>query len=346
MSLSSSSRLGQRLEVQIPPYLTDADEFPHEVRDVPLWSENYLCQAYDPTQEIGFYSHLSRSPFDPLVWHENFVLYLPGDRFLVARGYGTRVDPRIPSGGALSWECVDPYQEWRIRFDGGVQLVTGEELLAGPLTEGLHIGASLDLTARARSHVYDAANMKVASWGHMHYEQHHDYTGQIRWGDETIEFNGTGLRDHSLGPRDLSRMGPTLWHSGQFPSGRVFTVMLIPYRTGGEQRHCFIGDRDGVRPAALLNSPLINDASEIYDDYEMHLEELDGRRHLIRAKILQAMPFSLLGANEIANGNHGGADSSHLLFDCQARYEWDGEVGYGLTERSVAHPLPHEQARS
>jgi hypothetical protein len=330
-----------RFTVQVLDYLSDSDEYPHPVQDVPLWSENYLTQFYDPDAQVGVYMHLSRSPINPNLWLENFVVYLPGNRFLVSRGYGNRDTPTGPAAVGLSWECTRPYVEWIKRFDGGARLVSGEELIAGPLADGMHIGVQMELTCRASGHVFDMGDMSHQSWAKLHYEQHCDMTGHVSYLGKRIEVKGTGLRDHSVGPRDLSRMGNHVWHSGQFPSGRGFQFCNVRYREGcgdGELRYAVVTDHDGIHLATMENTPIITEESQAYDGYEMRMVTGDGTRHVIRAEVLQVMPFSLLGPNEISHGNNTGPAATHLLLDCQARYEWDGEIGYGLTERSVVRP--------
>lgn len=334
-------------KVQVLDYLTDSDEYPHPVQDVPLWSENYLTQFYDPEAQVGVYMHLSRAPFNPNVWLENFVVYLPGNQFLVSRGYGNRECPTGPGGAQLTWECTKPFVEWTKRFSGGARLVSGAELMAGPLQDGLHSGVEMELVCRAASHVFDMGDMSQQSWAKLHYEQHCDMTGYVTYLGQRIKLRGTGLRDHSVGARDLSRMGNHVWHSGQFPSGRGFQFCNVQYREGSgkddELRFTTVTDHDGIHAATMENTPIITEESQAFESYEMHIRTEDGTRHVIRAEVLQVMPFSLLGPNEIANGNHTGEATTHLLLDCQARYEWDGEIGYGLTERSVVRPYKRVQ---
>lgn len=330
----------RRFEVQVLPYLTDADEFPHPVYDQPLWSENYLTQAYDPDTDVGVYMHLSRTPFNPNVWLENFTVYLPGRRLLVYRGYGPNVSTDGAGGACLNWTCVDPYVHWIKRFEGGVQDTTYDELMTGPLKDGIHIGCSMELDVRSTSHVFDMGDVSGQEWGaKMHYEQHFETTGTIAFGNEVVEFTGTGLRDHSLGGRDLSKMSSHNWHSGNFPDGRGFNFSIVGWREADKSHSVgVVTTPDGIQMATVVNEPLIRAESEIWDPYEMVLRTEDGVEHVITAEVLSVMPHSLVGPNEIAYGNHTGTEASHLLLDCQTRYVWDGVVGFGLTERTVMRP--------
>ncbi len=129
------------------------------------------------------------------------------------------------------------------------------------------------------------------------------------------------------------------WHSGNFPDGRGFNFSIVGWREADKSHSVgVVTTPDGVQMAAVVNEPLIHAESEIWDPYEMVLRTEDGVEHVITAEVLSVMPHSLVGPNEIAYGNHTGTAASHLLLDCQTRYEWDGVVGYGLTERTVMRP--------
>ena len=66
--------------------------------------------------------------------------------------------------------------------------------------------------------------------------------------------------------------------------------------------------------------------------------ETDSGIETIKAEVLQSLPLLTLGPSELGFGTGEAPKSGHVLYDCQARYEWDGEVGYGLLERSVERP--------
>ena len=46
--------------------------------------------------------------------------------------------------------------------------------------------------------------------------------------------------------------------------------------------------------------------------------------------------MSFVGPAEIAIGTHSAPAANHHYIEGVARFDWDGEVGHGIAERSVA----------
>lgn len=325
--------------VHRPVHLTDIDELTHPVEDVALWSENYLSYVWSPSNEVGVYMHFNRPPFNPRLWHDIFVVYLPGDEYLVAKGFTpeTNAAARGPRGAGLDWTCNEPWAQWTKRFEGAVQHVTGDELRSGALLDGVHTGARMELVYRAMGTAFGVGDLSQQDWAVEHYEQHCAVTGWIEHEGTRYEIDGTGLRDHSWGPRDLSRMADHVWLQGQFPSGRTFMAIYVRNRSGhGHLDYHLIGDRDGnLQVATLRNPPVISDDSQPLNPYVLEFELADGTVETISAEVLTGCPIGLVGQSEMAYGVDFRPQTSHTLWECLARFQWNGEVGYGLSERSV-----------
>ncbi|WP_084027694.1 hypothetical protein [Mycobacterium avium] len=325
---------------EYPSYLKDSDELPQPVRDIPLWSENYLTQAFDPSTGVGFFFHLSRMPFNYNVWEGVFTCYLPGDRFLVARDFSWDSNDKGPGSNALRFEVVKPWERWSKRFRGAALLVTGDQLRAGPIADDSHVFVDADLTFDNIGPVFDIGDMGDQFWARAHYEQHGKFSGRVSFdathlalGSESYEFNGTGLRDHSVGARDILKMNNHVWTHGEFPSGRLFMVMDVHTKVGPPFLYVVVGDKDGFHTVELTRpTARIDDPSQVFDSHELCFVGPDGPS-VIKAEILQAIPYSFTGPNEWSLGTHPNAH--HLVIEGLTRFEWDGEVGYGLTERSV-----------
>jgi hypothetical protein len=330
------------VEAPFPSYLKDRDELPQPVQDVPLWSENYLSQAYDPTSGVGFFFHVSRMPFNYNIWEGVFTCFLPGDRFLVARDFSWDTNDKGPGSNALRFEVVEPWKTWSKTFKGAAQLVTGDELRAGAVQDDSHVYVEMELTFDAMAPVFDIGDMGTQFWAHAHYEQHGKYTGKVAFegthlgvGAESYEFNGVGMRDHSVGARNVSKLKNHAWLTGEFPSGRVFMLMDLVLKEGPGFTYIVISDGTTFTRVQLTNpSPIINDAADVFQSYALEFEGPEGPS-VIKAEILQAMPYSFTGPNEWCLGTS--PKVRNLIVEAQTRFEWDGEVGYGLTERSVPY---------
>lgn len=324
--------------MDIPASLSPEDELTHQTTGEALWSENYLTQAYDPDAGVGVYFHLCHMPAENGMWEQEFVIYLPDDHFLVANGVSPGSTEEGVIAGNVSFRCDKPYEQWTKRFIGGARLVTGEELRAGPLRDGAHVPVEFEIQTTAFGPPVVFHDMPEQPWGKGHYEQHHDITATLRYGTEELRLRGTGLRDHSWGVRDYALIGNTVWLHGQFPdSGRNFTVVHVPGVPPAEPfTFATLGDRDGIETAQLINDPPVAMSVEQAErgGYTLELKSAS-RSATISAEILAPMRMAFRGPSGISMGFHRGPDINHDYVEAQSRYTCDGEIGYGLTERSV-----------
>ena len=310
--------------------MNDEMEFPApHWPDVPLWTENYCYVCYDPAAEIGIWTHLGRAPFDPTLWRELSMIFLPTGERLVYKGYGRTGTERGPGAATLSYECVEPWNRWRSQRDGAAIRTTAKELDTGMLFDRAHERAAFDLTWDGASPIWDWGEVEDAhGWGKLHYEQLCGVRGTVTVGGQEIPFSGTGLRDHTRGPRDFRVVAAHLWSWASFPSGRGFVVLHVVVDGAVLTRAVTL--EDGVLvPRTLHNSPVLRSRAESTDPYVL---ELDG--HRIGAEVLHLLPNGFEGPNDICLG-YDPAVTTTANFEGFSRFEWDGEVGYGLTERSV-----------
>jgi len=326
--------------VRVRPHeFADSDDLAHSPQDAARWSESFLVQAYCPRSGIGFYAHTNRCWWDPALWSEVVAVYLPDDRFAVAKGFGYGPsDHQV--GGSLRFEAPRPFEENVTRYRGAAQLLDGRTLRDGPAPSGIHVGLDIELTHRALGAPFGVGDVRPGNFGHTHYEQHFDCTGRITLDGKRIDLQGTGMRDHTWGPRDLSVMGNHFWIHGEFPDGRWLSTMQITRRGGGDALLNFhvIGDGTGMTQATLVSHEALIDAeSEVFDPWRIELQ-VGGETQEIRGEIIAPMPFSFVGPVEMTLGTDRTPQASHVVYESQARLSWNGQTGYGLCERSVARP--------
>jgi hypothetical protein len=329
--------MSQALELpDRPVYLRDADERCHQApADVAMWSENYLSGVCFPSAQAGAWFHQSRPQHDPRFWESVFTFMLPGDRFLVAKG-AAHADPHASSFGAgLTYECLEPFRLWRKSFHGLARLVSGDQLRSGPLPDGPHVAVDMDLMWEGAGPTFDM-DMSEQVWAGVkaHYQQHCRVRGQLAFGDERYELRGCGIRDHSWGPRDLAQLGNHVWIYGEFPSGRRIMYFHHVTPTGaGLLEHGHELDRE-LRPITKVGElPVPRPAAHWGDAYTVEFRCADGEVRKLHGDILTAVPLAMDNGSELILGAPG-ATASHHLFESASRFEWDGEVGYGITEWS------------
>jgi hypothetical protein len=317
-------------------YATE-DEFPiREIPDIPLWSENYCYAAFDAQGRVGVWTHLGRAPFDPTVWRELVIVLLPDDQLLVSKSFACHPIETGPGAAAMEFVCEDPWNRWTSRFHGAAIPTDRASLGDSLVTDVVKTGLSFDLSWEAHSPIWEMGEeMRKQSWGHLHYEQLCRVTGRVAYGDTELVLDGHGLRDHTRGPRDFGPVERHCWIYGVFPSGRGFVLLDV---TAGPRmsRAMVLGEDGSMVEAKVRTAPLLASRAGGDDSYTLDFDWESGSAH-IEAEILANCPCAFGLPSEVLFG-YDPAHTSHALFEGMARLTWDGEEGYGLTERTVRNP--------
>lgn len=318
-----------------PELLDPADEAPHEIKsELPLWSENYCSQAYDPVRRIGVWLHMGRTHYKPDLWREVAVIYLPDGDYVVVKGYGRNQHERGPGSATMRFAYDEPWNRWTKTLDGAGVHVPAGTAWGGLVPDGLHIPVSFELSFTGLHPTWDVgAEMRQQTWGHSHYEQVCAVAGTIRWDDQELALAGTGIRDHTQGPRDYSTVHRHCWLHGAFPSGRGFILLDVDV-DGHRMRRAATFGRESTHDAELVETPMLGHHREHSDPYRIRLRDHTGADATIEATQLHVMPYGFMGASEVSLGYCPEA-VSHQFYEAHTEFTWDGETGYGLTERSV-----------
>ena len=324
-----------------PTWITDDDERPHAPGNDPLWSENYLTYVHSPGSGVSVYVHLCRLPGPVERWDEIVFILLPDDEVIVSKAISKRRECNGVAVNGIEFLVDEPYQRLTKSFVGAGRRVTGAELRKGPLTDGPEVAVDLVMTATAMSPTYDFGTEHLdQEWAHGHYEQHMTFEGSLSIdGGEPIQIAGTGLRDHSWGPRDYAKIGTTTWLHGQFPeSGRSFMAVRV---TGvppkPEFDYAVICDAETVTAVSTTDLPMASSYADTQTDYAFQFTNADGAVTSVTAEIIGATRCSFHGPAALMIGTLEGPDINHDYIDAFTRFTWDGEVGYGVTERTVDH---------
>jgi hypothetical protein len=236
--------------------------------------------------------------------------------------------PRIIGGGPLQFECLKPFESWRIRFEGQVESTTVETQLDLDARDAVHATVPLEFEIECRMEVppwtqgtFEVQGQYVA--GEDRYEQLFSATGHVSIDGIESAFTGGGLRVHRRGGRrsDMSDWRGHCWQSAKFPSGRAFGYIHHAARPGGSARYCegFVFENGVMHSARVVNSPWMTTVTPSGQDVSFALE-YDGRRAEIKGEVIMAT-FSL--GSPIGNLQQG-----------TVRYRWDDEHANGMIERS------------
>jgi hypothetical protein len=326
-----------------PARLTDADELPGGIdASEPLWSENYCSAAYDPEHDITLWLHTGRTSYKSDLWHEIITIGLPTGKILAAKGFGRGASDTGPGASTMFFECIQPWNRWRMKMDGAGVLVTADQLEQGLLADGVFVPADWELEWTGAAPTWDVgAEMAQQTWGRVHYSQVCRVVGEISCDGSTYAFSGSGLRDHTRGRRDFRTIDRHVWLYGYFPgSRRTFQVLDNATRADAGGHRLAVaaicaGPGQALESVELVDSPMLPDLAAAPDGPFRFSLRGDGRSADIAAVALaRTMPYGLGGINENLVGKEPDI-ATHYYYESFTTFEWDGEVGYGLTERSV-----------
>lgn len=307
--------------------------------DKPMFAENLLVASYDPAAGIGMWLHLGTWPEDFGLWEDLLLLSLPDGDVLTMTGYRRTPVEERPAGSLLSFSCIEPFRHWRVDFDGLLSRTPRAALDGGLVRDGRRERAALSLDLTGVTPVWDGAHtassgsMDEQVWASDHYQQAMRVTGTVSVGGVVHPLDTTGVRDHSRGQRGHAMDqwgGHTLIHL-LFPSGRAIGVQRMYGTSGAPTFDMAYTLVDGVMSVAeVVEAPRL---TELPGARELSLTVRSGEDlHHLTGELVTSWPVTpqrlgmAVGAD--LEGPYG-----VLLFG-HARWTWDGETSYGLTERS------------
>ena len=192
------------------------DERRHIPGSERLWGESWYFDFAQPDGSLGGYVRLGLYPNLGVAWWWAYVVG-EGRPLVAVRDH----DVPLPTQGleirteGLWGEllCETPHEHWSIGMEAfGVALDDPTESYRGE--RGDRVAVGLDLEWEERGPVYPYALTS-------RYEQACRVTGEVLIGDETIDVDAVGERDHSWGVRDWWSFGWT-WTAGQLDDGTAF----------------------------------------------------------------------------------------------------------------------------
>jgi hypothetical protein len=321
--------------------------------DITNWSENLFYTLYDPATDLGMWMHLGTVPWDWSMWEDWIMIALPGDGgAFYTRAYERTAPADQPAGANLRFECIEPFKTWKLEFDGRCLYSSYDDMLRRRMPEGTRNPVKFDLTATCITPAWDAhtsaligsekGSIRDQSWASDHYQQLMQITGTVELPDSTLEIDAYGWRDHSRGPRygpNGARWGGHSILGGHFPSGRGFGLsrMWRPDGTISLNAGFVIDEHGELHHADVLDVPRLRDLQLRDESVTIGL----------RSAIGDTWITGITTNTTWFTRNHGIAagveleGEASILAESYARWEWDGEVGYGMCERSEhMHDIP------
>lgn len=328
--------------------LAPAEDWPSAAApvDVPNWTENLFWIAYDGASGMALTAHLGSLRHDFNVVRQTVVLHLPDGSVATDITVGGFRSGHSVRGATLTMDCIEGFRHWRMASNGVAQPAILDDLWSNTPRPAPRVPLQFDLQGEALSPVWnagggkDAEDMHQQKWAQFHIQQTIRLCGTVNFDGRRYEFNGTGFRDHSRGARDFATWHDHALITAPFPSGRSFGIMAVNNGQGAAPYRSAYVVRNGILERGVPRAtPKLTDQFLKGESFTVDIE-IDGRVESIRAKTRPAWVVSMVAPYDVLPGIYRGAGSFPLAH-AMTTFEWDGEIGFGITERSApADTLP------
>jgi hypothetical protein len=268
-------------------------------------------------------------------------LGFPDGRTAIVRGLGEGRSPvdadgicRTFGAGGLEFRCVEPFKTLTFTFDGEALDTTAEKLakndFGGPQVS---LQVDVELTCAAPPWVSGTLSEEskelfdkgfAGAFISPRYEQLCTARGSVKLAGEEWTFQGTGLRIHRQGTRDVGGFWGHCWPSALFPSGKAFGALAFPERPDEPTyNEGFVFDGARMIPAVLVDAPWLRRLQPNGEDVSLTLRTKEGDVRIEGETVVSACMAG------------GLPEFPPALQQAGVRYRWDGEETFGMMERSI-----------
>src|ERR1700722_14757859 len=316
------------------PWPPQADVPQVGFKEPPDHHEAYWLYGYDPDARDGHYLYLAAEKDDVLLRREGVFLLLPAGSVLAQPRAGRNSHGATAAGDRLEIECLEPFRRWRGRYAAPMYRLAGDEVVAGPLPGSELVEAVVDIEVESVAAPWNTEG----DWGEqppsLRYHQSYDARGTVPVSGTASPFAGPGFRSHSRRRRDLPGFTGHAIINGRFPSGRGFG--LLRYRATAdrpERGRGFLYLDGGAHDADVVTWPHLDRA--VAGGERLTIELRSGRHKAVISAVTIASAFVTPDPEGRAYGAQVGDRPGTVISPAFARYQWDGETGYGGLERSA-----------
>jgi prepilin-type processing-associated H-X9-DG protein len=254
----------------------------------------------------------------------------------------------VLGAGPLICRMVEPFTTWRMSFDGSMTRTSTAALIAGDI-DGVPVDVKFDVEMRMVVPPWEQGRLNSAAgdvlsnsdegalMGGPRYEQLFRATGSVTIDGVEQQFTGQGLRIRRQGVRKLATFWGHCWQTAVFPSGKAFGFMAYPPREDGKPtfNEGFLFDGDGeLIPARVVEAPWLTEIKNGSQDVSFVLETERGRVRIDGETVLSTFDIHHRDKTFSTNLVHQENVDFPALQQAGVRYTWDGEVTYGMIERS------------
>lgn len=313
--------------------LLPSDEFPHRATAERHFNESVYMNAFDHTRAMGGWMRVGNRVNEGYA-ELSVCLYLPDGRIACQFQRPAITHNDAFNAGGLSVHIEEPLARVRMHYDGELMVVSDPELLRHPkrlFAQAQRLPAVVRWEHVATSPAHGGIPLDPASPGLYgrdfslgHFNQHTRVTGGITLGDTHWPVDGYGWRDHSWGPRYWQNILFDRLYMANF--GADCGLMLLKIANNdGQIRRGGVLQVDGLYEE-IIDLDIFNDWNDARDPTAFQLTVRTAHRAArINGTVLNCAPLR-------NRREENGQLLESRIAECFTRLEWDGRVGFGMTE--------------
>jgi hypothetical protein len=307
------------------------DDYTHPLGPEPNFNESMYFNFFDRNRGVGGFVRLGNRANEGRA-EMTVTVYLPDGRVLFNFARPAIDNNDSFEAGGMCFTVVEPGHHLRTTYSGQVVELADPTQMAEPrraFTDNPSRPLSLELDHVAVGPMYGSSGDKSEDklpddqqFAKAHYEQHMRVSGRLLLGDETVEINGHGLRDHSWGPRYWQAIEGYEWLTMNFGDDLGAMVSIIrrgpdDIRLGG-----VVVEGDKIDRVTGVKIDADYEANGLYHRaLRVHISTASGREFDINGEVKGFIPLR----------NRRGGMTTHIG---EGMTEWtmNGRTGYGLSE--------------
>lgn len=313
------------------------DEYTHPIEAAKNFNESMYINLFDPVLKAGGWFRVGNRPNEGHA-EMSCCVYFPDGRvgFMFQRP-PVEGNAEFNAGG-MRFQVLEPFRHLRVTYSGMLCVLKNPQDMLSPkkaFGNNPILPCEMELDFEGVSPMFggealDEHDQPIQenpeeSFARAHYEQHMAGHGFLRVGDETLNLNGFGLRDHSWGPRYWQNLYWYRWLPMNFGADFAMNVSIVQMASGKQH----------IWGMVLKNGQyhLIEQAS-LHTDYDagwnaqrltIHARTHEGE-YAVEGSVLSLIP--LRHRREKPNGEwlHTRITEGFTEFRC------NGLTGYGMAE--------------
>jgi hypothetical protein len=310
--------------------ITAQDDYTHPLGPEENFNESMYFNFFDPAKACGGFVRIGNRANEGYA-EVTLTLYLPTGEVLF-----NYMRPHIDGNdameaGGMRLETLEPLAKHRTTYSGGAVFLADPTQMADPgeaFRNNPHKKVSLDIQHEAVGPVYGRADDRQANenpeeqFGRAHYEQHMRTRGSITIDGETTEIDGTGLRDHSWGPRYWQAIHSYRWLTCTFGDDFGIMVSEITRKPGERAQNGVVVRGEGLE--RIVKVDLDNEFVEgtpFHKRMTAHLGLESGAEMTLEGEVKSFIPLRNRRAGMVTHIGEG-----------MTEYRCEGRTAFGISE--------------